>query len=228
MDDYKGPNRQYVDQDKLIAYCLQGNGIDRADTAGCNGKGWREDGAYTLNTIDRHAVVYDCRGNVEGGCVPTLTGDHENRVTDYSAVVVYPKTTGALCANSHPGRYTGQDAFNDMLPVVPADPPRKYIVRRLTPLECCRLQGYPDGWTEGISFDALSEEQISQLELIRKTWAEINGKQYRPCKDRTALKKWFEGLKTDSAEYKAYGNSLAIPCSSDVLGKIAKAVRDEE
>lgn len=39
-------------------YCLQGNGIDRADTAGCNGCGWRIGGGYTLNTIDRHAVVY--------------------------------------------------------------------------------------------------------------------------------------------------------------------------
>ena len=38
--------------------CLQGNGIDRADTAGCNGKGWREDQSYTLNTIDRHSVCY--------------------------------------------------------------------------------------------------------------------------------------------------------------------------
>ena len=37
-------------------FCLQGNGIDRADTAGCNGKGWREDVSYTLNTIDRPAV----------------------------------------------------------------------------------------------------------------------------------------------------------------------------
>lgn len=37
--------------------CLQGNGIDRADTAGCNGKGWREDVSYTLNTIDRPAVI---------------------------------------------------------------------------------------------------------------------------------------------------------------------------
>ena len=37
-------------------FCLQGNGIDRADTAGCNGKGWREDTSYTLNTIDRPAV----------------------------------------------------------------------------------------------------------------------------------------------------------------------------
>lgn len=37
-------------------FCLQGNGIDRADTAGCNGKGWKTDESYTLNTIDRHAV----------------------------------------------------------------------------------------------------------------------------------------------------------------------------
>jgi DNA (cytosine-5)-methyltransferase 1 len=42
-------------------FCLQGNGIDRADTAGCNGKGWREDTSYTLNTIDRPAVCAGVR-----------------------------------------------------------------------------------------------------------------------------------------------------------------------
>lgn len=41
-----------------VVYCLQSNGIDRADTAGCNGKGWRENECYTLNTIDRPAVCY--------------------------------------------------------------------------------------------------------------------------------------------------------------------------
>ena len=108
------------------AICLQGNGIDRADTAGCNGCGWRLGEAYTLNTIDRHAV---CVGNGQ-----------MNRAD------VYPDVTGALCANSHPGSYTGQDAFNDMLPVYQKD--RRYIVRRLTPLECCRLQGFPDWWED--------------------------------------------------------------------------------
>lgn len=43
--------------DPGVVYCLQGNGIDRADTAGCNGKGWKEDTSYTLNTIDKPAVV---------------------------------------------------------------------------------------------------------------------------------------------------------------------------
>lgn len=90
--------------------------------------------------------VWDGRGNGSGGVSPTLTGDHENRVTDYSAVCVHPEKTGPLMANSHPGSYTGQDAFNDMLPVTTAKPPRKYIVRRLTPTECARLQGFPDWW----------------------------------------------------------------------------------
>ena len=230
-----------------------------------------ENGAKDLEQSERQAAimlavpkcfVWDSRGNGEGGVSPTLTGDHENRITDYTAVAVYdttqitspqnysnpkpgdachplasqqhpplmvhPKTTGALCANSHPGSYTGQDAFNDMLPVVPGKPPRKYIVRRLTPLECCRLQGYPDGWTENISFDALSQEQVEQLEQIRRTWADVNDKKYKPCKDRAALRKWFEGLRTDSAEYKAYGNSLAIPCSYDVIRRVANAIRRGE
>lgn len=66
------------------------------------------------------------------------------------SVKIYPTITGALCANSHPGSYTGQDAFNDMLPVIKVDKPeRKYIIRRLTPTECARLQGFPDWWTDG-------------------------------------------------------------------------------
>lgn len=115
----------------------------------------KNEGGYSLNFVN--PVVYDCRGNGSGNIVPNLLGDHQNRVTDYTAVCVgngqmhradvYPDVTGALCANSHPGSYTGQDAFNDMLPVYKNE--RRYIVRRLTPLECCRLQGFPDWWEDG-------------------------------------------------------------------------------
>lgn len=155
------------------------------------------------------------------GVSPTLTGDHQNRVTDYTAVAVHPKTTGALCANSHPGSYTGQDAFNDMLPVVPGKPPRRYIVRRLTPLECCRLQGYPDGWTENLAIENPTDEQVDFFMEVWARWAKING--VKP-KSRAQAIKWLGDPQSDSAEYKAYGNSLAIPCSSDVLGRIARAM----
>lgn len=195
-------------------YALQGNGIDRADTAGCNGKGWREDVCYTLNTVDRPAVVYsvdcrnmrpneeisgtlqakgnggyslnyqnpvvyqnpkrgeyvesgvgstllahlaveprdivvyDARGNGDGQIVPTLTGDHESRVTDYTALAVFLEKL------------------------------RRYIVRRLTPLECCRLQGFPDWWEDGVSG-------------------------------------------SDSARYKMWGNGMALPCVLYVMEGIA-------
>lgn len=88
-------------------------------------------------------VVYDARGNGDGKTVPTLTDE----------AIVYPKRTGALCANSHPGSYSGQDAYNDMLVTIKGEDMgngRKYILRRLTPLECCRLQGFPDWWCDGV------------------------------------------------------------------------------
>lgn len=76
---------------------------------------------------------------------------HPLAAQQHPPLAVYPERTGALCANSHPGSYTGQDAFNDMLPVILSEkPPRKYIVRRLTPLECCRLQGFPDWWMDDV------------------------------------------------------------------------------
>lgn len=62
---------------------------------------------------------------------------------------------------------------------------RKYVLRRLTPIECLRLQGYPDWWCEG-----------------------ANG--------------------SDSAIYKAAGNSLAIPCATDVIGRIVRFVEQEK
>ena len=114
----KGPSAvAYATEEKPVI-CLQGNGIDRADTAGCNGKGWREDVSYTLNTMDRPAVCYsvDQGGgksacNVTEGQAPTLTCTHGGE-----PAVCYGKT--------------------------------RYTVRRLTPLECERLQGFPDGWTD--------------------------------------------------------------------------------
>ena len=124
-------------------YCLQGNGIDRADTAGCNGKGWREDQSYTLNTIDRPAV-YDARGNGDGSTTPCITGNHESRVTDYTAIVFcksrFCKYKEGLSALRASGGDCGGGSENLIC--------RNTAVRRLTPLECERLQGFPDGWTD--------------------------------------------------------------------------------
>lgn len=287
-------------------YALQGNGIDRAETAGCNGRGWREGVCYTLNTIDRPAtcfkpgqgakartmgesektaptlaskaggnpvpgvcypnvyhtltshnarnpesaqtpncvcyprvartltaeadaspcidrgqnvVCYDACGNGDRTCYPTLTGDHENRVTNYTATIYRNKKFGEYAADGtastmaardfksardivveHPPAYgvdcrnaaldekkthtlqakaNGGQSLNCTPSVLTAGkPPRKYIIRRLTPLECCRLQGFPDWWEEGV-----------------------------------------EG--SDTARYKMWGNGMALPCVLYVMQGIA-------
>lgn len=284
-------------------FCLQGNGIDRADTAECNGKGWREDTSYTLNTIDRPAVCAGFKlGNSEqarsigyaeeqaptlnaecGGNKPAVIAFAQNQREEVRAVgdkavslaaeagmhcqtfvaldmshacdvirdcgeivpslqarmgtggnqvpLTYQQTTGTLSPGAHAGSYNGQDAYNDMLvvsseisPTLRAkgnDPYREdmaayiasvdcrnfreggetngtlqtksnggirynlqntvrtgMVVRRLTPMECERLQGFPDGWTD-----------IGE-------WCDSKGKLRKP---------------SDSPRYKALGNSIALP-----------------
>lgn len=177
--------------DPTVFY-IQGNCIDRADTAGCNGKGWKEDQSYTLNTIDRPAVVYDARGNGSGRVVPTLTGDHGNRVTDYTALAVEdvaavdcrnatenPNINGTLQAKSNGGNSCN---LNNTLR-------HGFCVRRMTPLECDRLQGYPDNWTD------------------IGAWVDSKGKHHPES--------------TDSNRYKADGNSIALPPWTYVLQRLS-------
>ena len=103
-------------------------------------------------------------------------------------------------------------------------PPRKYIIRRPTPLECCRLQGFPDGWGVPDHKDRLSDEELAFWHGVRDTCAAISGK---PPKKYSveALTKWYNALHTDSAEYKMWGNGIAIPCAAFVLGGVAEELR---
>jgi site-specific DNA-cytosine methylase len=97
---------------------------------------------------DAAAVVYDCRGNGDGLHTPTLTGDHQRRVSDYTALCV---GNGQLHQMSMAEQSNTLDCMHDQQAVLmQGEHPRKYIVRRLTPLECCRLQGFPDWWEDGV------------------------------------------------------------------------------
>lgn len=220
-------------------FCIQGNTIDRADTAGANGTGVKEDVCYTLNTIDRPAVafaldcrnmtvneelsatlqvkdnggqslnyinpvaeplIYDARGNGDGMTSPTMTGDHNSRVTDYTAITLQGDTVvgadlynGTLtgdkavtltAATAKGGTNTGPSVIEKII---------RWIVRRLTPTECERLQGYPDGWTD------LGE------------WIDSKGKTHKDA---------------DTPRYKALGNSIALPQWYYVLGGIADRLPD--
>lgn len=243
-------------------FCLQGNGIDRADTAGCNGNGWREDKSYTLNTVDRPAVeysfdslasnsmksknphsgcreveiaktldttnpdpsknqggiaivqndtVYDiqhrseavriydgtapaltermgtgggnvhiCIGNVQGDVASHLTPDvcqtlncmHDPMaIMDTSTFVT--QQFGVYIENEKSHTLSARDYKSATDLIV------RQKARRLTPLECERLQGYPDGWTD-----------IGE-------WVDTKGKRHKES--------------SDAARYKALGNSIALP-----------------
>ena len=102
-----------------------------------------------------------------------------------------------------------------------AQPPRKYIVRRLTPTECARLQGFPDWWGEMSEIKSISDDGLAKWEMCRKDLAEAQGKEYK-SKSAESLIKWLNGLHTDSAEYKMWGNGIALPCAVDVLSRIKR------
>lgn len=251
-------------------FCLQGNGIDRADTAGCNGKGWREDVSYTLNTIDRPAVCAGFKlGNSEqarsigfqeeqsptrnaecGGNKPAVVYSFDSLASN-SMKSPNPKsgcrevdTARTLDTTSpDPSKNQGgiailtyqmqgfgdyreggvassckQRDFKDGTDLVCAVDCRNFreggevngtlqakesggqslnlnntvrqnrVVRRLTPMECERLQGFPDHWTD------------------IGAWTDENGKLHRES--------------SDSARYKALGNSIALPPWKWVLKRI--------
>lgn len=259
-----------------VIYAMQGNGIDRADTAGCNGCGWREDVCYTLNTIDRPAISFKpgqgakartlgesetsaptLASEAGGNAVPDVVYafDCRNmRANNGLSATLQVKTNGGQSLNfQNPVVYssgafgtlsegvgtigTGTRATNEMIAVYEILKTyqgrrcegivyhRKYIVRRLTPLECCRLQGFPDGWGVPKHKDAMDDCEAAFWEDVRRTHAEIAGKTYKPFATRAALVKWYNGLHTDSAEYKMWGNGVALPCAYNVVSGCAEELR---
>ena len=253
--------------------CLQGNAIDRADTAGCNGKGWKEDVCYTLNTIDRPAVCAgfklgnseqarsigyaeeqsptlnaECGGNKpavmclndQGGSMMGVSHDvsgtlraqehgHQPSILDMSHACDVIRDCGEVSPSLQARMGTGGNQIPltvsseisptlrsksnaphraDMAAYVVSVDCRNFteggeingtlqakesggqslnlnntvrqnmVVRRLTPLECERLQGFPDHWTD------LGE------------WTDSKGKRHKDA---------------DSPRYKALGNSIALP-----------------
>ena len=102
------------------------------------------------------------------------------------------------------------------------DPPvvNQPQVRRLTPQECGRLQGFPDGWCDG-----LEEINPSFEELI--FWRQVfemdkRVRRLKRSKTEKKIRKWLTNPHTDSAEYKLWGNGVALPCVIFILQGIVE------
>lgn len=97
-----------------------------------------------------------------------------------------------------------------------------YIVRRLTPTECARLQGFPDEWCSDLGTEDPAEEEIVFWTEVWETHRRIAGKSEKP-KSRRQILKWLNDPYSDAAEYKMWGNGVALPCVCFVLSGIAAA-----
>lgn len=103
-------------------------------------------------------------------------------------------------------------------PVVNETEP-EYIVRRLTPTECARLQGFPDWWCAGLGTDESSEDEIEFWTAVFETHRSVMGTSSKP-KSRNQIVKWLKNPHSDSAEYKMWGNGVALPNVYFVLSGI--------
>ena len=103
----------------------------------------------------------------------------------------------------------------------------QYIVRRLTPTECARLQGFPDDWGHPDHKEDFTDEEYRFWLNVRNTHAAINGK---PQKDYTKAQMltWYNKLHTDSSEYKMWGNGISLPTALYVMQGIAEALKGGE
>ena len=129
------------------------------------------------------------------------------------------QTSPTLTKNNASGsqRMPDKDNFNCVIDKVEIE----YIVRRLTPTECARLQGFPDRWGWIEHKDDFTDEEYAFWLNVRNTHAEINGKAIKNY-SKDQMLKWYNGLHSDSSEYKMWGNGVALPCVRFVLKGIAE------
>lgn len=210
---------------KQQTFVLQGNMIGRSDGNGPQGDGINEDVSFTLNTVDRHAVYAMPTGNfsqVTEDAAPTLMA------RDF-------KDPTAVCYG------IGRDTFNqsknarfsptfdeELQPTFVAKGPgaiqNGYTVRRLTPTECTRLQGFPDWWCDNLGIAEPTMEDVRFWYDVFETHRRITGSSAKP-KSLKQIAKWLRDPHSDAAEYKMWGNGVALPCVVFVLSGIVWSAR---
>ena len=104
-------------------------------------------------------------------------------------------------------------------PIVNDETEMDYIVRRLTPTECARLQGFPDWWCDGLAIPEPTETEIVRWREIFAVHAKAVGNTVK-AKTDAQIRKWLQNPNSDSAEYKMWGNGVALPNVLFVLSGI--------
>lgn len=212
------------------------SGTHGQETARCakNSVGTAIGGVDRYNQSFLPGLAQTLRTSGGGDCIPTVLAPVANVGDNRLATVTATYGTGgnntpfvaSVMANSHPGSYTGQDAYTDMFVVGKEKTvavPVHYIVRRLTPTECARLQGFPDLWGYLDKKESFTDEEYKFWLEVRNTYARINNKAVKDY-TKAQMLSWYNKLHSDSAEYKMWGNGIALPNALYVMQGIAEVV----
>lgn len=225
---------------KQQTFVLQGNMIGRKDENSPQGDGVNEDVCFTLDATDRHAVcapedVYAMTTGsymqVAKEVAPTLMArDYKDPTTIAPAPHLNEGVMGTVATGAHPSGFNGQDAFNDRLVIDNPEAqltPVTYTVRRLTPTECARLQGFPDWWCRDLGTENPTEEELAFWADVFETHRKIVTHAKKP-KTEKQIRKWLADPYTDSAEYRIWGNGICLANAFFVLAGIAWCAGLEE
>ena len=218
------------------SYALQGSMIGRKDKNGPQGDGVNENISFTLNTVDKHAVVFaidresfNCGQNyarnlgiAEDGISSTLNAQGPSAV----ATPTYSSSKASFFTAAE------EELANTLVATDYKDPPLindtdgiEYTVRRLTPTECARLQGFPDWWCSDLATENPTMDDLRTWYNIFETHRKVMGNSSKP-KTLKQISKWLKDPHSDSAEYKMWGNGVALPCVCFVLSGIVLSMQD--
>ena len=210
-------NNPSSNQGGIAVVAVQGSMIGRDDKNGPQGSGVNEDVCFSLTGADRHAVAYPTYCTSKNSYFMRAEKELANTLvaTDYKdpPVINDLRTAsgkdvfGTISASMGSKQWLGnQEAFSGDYHIVEPD----YIVRRLTPTECARLQGFPDWWCDGLGTENPTEEEMIFWREVFETHRKVMGTSGKPKSD-SQIRKWLKDPHSDSAEYRMWGNGCALP-----------------
>ena len=202
---------------------IEGNGTRPSH----QGDGYKEsDVMYTLNTVDRHAVYSMTTGSfaqVSENMAPTVLA------RDYKDPTTVCYGIGRDTFNQGKNATFAPTFEEELQPTLVAKGPGAiqsgYTVRRLTPTECARLQGFPDWWCDDLGIEPAMDDLRYWYDVF-ETHRRIVGSSSKP-KSLKQIAKWLRDPHSDAAEYKMWGNGVALPCVVFVLSGIVWCTQNE-
>ena len=235
--DQNGGNPN-CNQGGIAVVSVQDSMIGRKDGNGSRGDGINEEICFTLKTIDHHAVAYGIdraafnQGKnawygfaVEEETQPTMVAKGPGAVAaptfSASKVSFFTSAEEELANTLVAADWKDPPVVNDM------DENLEYIVRRLTPTECARLQGFPDWWCDDLASEEPTQEEIDFWHNVFETHRLIVGVSSKPWSD-SRIVKWLQNPYSDSASYKMWGNGVALPNVCFVLAGIVYVSQNKD